>query len=109
MAVLRHCELAPDVLSELINQRCRGPVHIVGWMVLAIVINPSRHLFGILPFGDVALWLGSVLIKCSYIAKNPCSSGRALNIITPVIFKPGTTRDISLPQDSLFLSGYPGG
>jgi hypothetical protein len=32
-----------------------------------------------------------------------------LNIITPVIFKPGTTRDISLPQDSLLLSGYPGG
>jgi hypothetical protein len=32
-----------------------------------------------------------------------------LNIITPVIFKPGTTRDISLSQNGLFLSGYPGG
>jgi len=107
--VLRHCELAPGFLSELINQRGRRPVHIVGWMVLAIVINPSRYLFGILPFGNVALWLGSVLIKCSYIAKNPGSPGSSLNIITPVIFKPRTTRDISLSQDSLFLSGYPGG
>jgi hypothetical protein len=78
-------------------------------MVPAIVINPSRYLFGILPFGDVAFWLGSVLTKCSYITKNPGSAGSSLNIITPVIFKPGATRDISLSQDSLFLSGYPGG
>jgi hypothetical protein len=74
-------------------------------MVPAIVINPNHHLFGILPFGDVAFWLGSVLIKCSYIAKNPGSPG----IITRVIFKPGTTQDISLSQDTLSLSGYPAG
>jgi hypothetical protein len=74
-------------------------------MGFAMVINPNHYLFGSRPFGDVAFWLGSVLIKSSYIAKNPGSPG----IITRVIFKPGTTRDISLSQDSLSLSGYPGG
>jgi hypothetical protein len=53
-AFLRQCSLAPGFLFELVNQRGRRPVHIVGWMVLAIVINPSRHLFGTLPFGGVA-------------------------------------------------------
>jgi hypothetical protein len=47
-------------MSELINQRGRRPVHIAGGMLP--VINPSRYLFGIPPFGDVAFWLGSVLI-----------------------------------------------
>ena len=102
-------KLALGFLSELINQRGRRSVHVVGWMVPAILINPRHHLFGILPFGNVVFWLGSVLIECSYIAKNPGSPGSSLNIITPVIFKPGTTRDISLSQDSLFLGGYPGG
>jgi hypothetical protein len=96
-------------MSELINQRGRRPVHVVGGMLPAIVINPSRYLFGIPPFGDVAFWLGSVLVKCSYVAKNPGNPGSSLNIITPVIFQPGTTRDISLSQDRLFLSGYPAG
>lgn len=97
--------LAPGFLSELINERGRRPVQIVGWMIFAIVVNPNHHLFGGRTFRDVAFWLGSVLIKSSYIAKNPGSPG----IIPRMIFKPGTTRDISLSQDSLSFSGCPGG
>ena len=98
--------LTASSLSELINQRSRRSIHIVGWMLSAIIVNPSHHLFGAFSTRHVALWLGSVLIECSYIAKNPGSPGSYLNVLTRANFKPRATRDISLSQHGLLLRGH---
>ena len=45
------------IRPELINQRGRGPVQIVRWMIPAILINETHHLFDSRSLGNVA-WFG---------------------------------------------------
>ena len=56
-AAARIAGLMSGFRSELINQRSRRRVQIVRWMILAILINETHHLFGSRPQGNVA-WLG---------------------------------------------------
>jgi hypothetical protein len=98
--------LATGSLSELINQRSGRPINIVGWILPAIIVNPSHQLFSVFSSRHVALWLGPVLIEGRYITKNPGSPGRHLKVVTPAIFKPHATHDISLSQYGLLLRSH---
>src|SRR5580700_1621082 len=104
----RVASLAPGLLFELINQRGRRPIHIVGWMLHAMVVNPSRNLLRTLAAGDIALGLRSVLIVCRYIAKNPGNPCSSLSVAALTVLEPGAARDISLSQHGLLLSGHLG-
>ena len=97
-------ELASELLSEFIDERSRRPIEIVAEMLATIIIDPGNDFFGAFSSRYVACWLGSVLIECSHVTKNPCDSTRCISVITRAIVEPGAARDISLSQNSVFLS-----
>jgi hypothetical protein len=78
-------------------------------MFATININPGHDFFGAFSSRHVACWLELVLIECSHISQNPCDSTRCTSVITLAIIEPGAARDISLSQNSLFLSRNIGG
>jgi hypothetical protein len=58
--------------------------------------------------GYVTFWLGSVLIESSHVTKNQCDPARC-SVFTRAIVEPGAARNISLPQNGVFLSRNLGG
>jgi hypothetical protein len=72
-------------------------------MLATIIIDPGHDFFGAFSSRYVAFWLGSVLIECSQVTKNPCDPARCLSVITLAI-EPGAARNISLSENGAFLS-----
>jgi hypothetical protein len=79
-------------------------MEIVIGTLATINVDPGHHFFGAFSSRYVAWWLGSVLIECSHVTKDPCDSALYLNLITLAVAKPGAAGDISLSQNGVFLS-----